>query len=211
MVRTTSDDAGAAGPTGPTGPQGIQGFPGPQGPQGLQGIQGLQGPAGPQGIQGVEGDTGDTGPKGDTGPTGATGPTGVIPGQNALNAGDDSFDFGSLTIIPVALDATFTNFGGNISHTPGNSQIILQPGLYYAAYNFLGRPASSSQGLVSQLYLNALPIPGSFANSAIAGQLSQAIGGAIFSVVNSNSILVLQTNGTAATHQATSIRILQIA
>ncbi|WP_244306131.1 hypothetical protein [Bacillus cereus] len=116
-----------------------------------------------------------------------------------------------ILLISVVLDATFTNFGGNISHTPGNSQIILQPGLYYAAYNFWGRPASSSQGLVSQLYLNALPIPGSFANSAIAGQLSQAIGGAIFSVVNSNSILVLQTNGTAATHQATSIRILQIA
>ncbi|QDZ73832.1 collagen-like repeat preface domain-containing protein [Bacillus cereus] len=42
------------------------------------------GAAGPQGIQGVEGDTGPTGP------------TGIIPGQNALNAGDDSFDFSSI-------------------------------------------------------------------------------------------------------------------
>ncbi|MGH0791192.1 collagen-like repeat preface domain-containing protein [Bacillus cereus] len=194
LVRTTSDDAGAAGPTGPTGPQGIQGFPGPQGPQGLQGIQGLQGPAGPQGpegpegdqgpqgiqglqgpqgpqgIQGVDGDNGATGPTGPTGPTGATGSNVTSNAAYFFNPNDQVVSPGSIvtyTGSDSSPNSNITESSGSIS-LPANGTFLVNVSIAPAFIDF-------NALLNYQLFLNGNPLAMATSGRAATGSYNPVV------------------------------------
>ena len=164
---------GSIGPTGPQGPQGIQGPTGPQGPIGLTGATGLTGetgPTGPQGIQGpigltgeigptgpigpqgIQGPTGPTGPQGIEGPTGPTGPTGpsatvTVANLSQLEETSGDIIFATSTIVPT---------DGNISYTPGSTEVSLLPGTYLVSYSANATSTTAADTPEASIFVNGV-------------------------------------------------------
>lgn len=220
----------AQGPVGPTGPQGPQGPAGPPGPTGLTGPIGPQGPRGPTGGTGPTGPGGITGPTGPTGlATGiqAVSNAFVLNGSTGASVANNTpVTFDTILQFPPNGPINWVGSAAGSTSSNGRSQATLVPGYYEVIYGFSrfasgkssgegGTPVSFTTSGTLELQLTAVFINGtqitevtdfkevhSTSNDGKMGKSITVMNTAIFQVVATTNLTLVNTNGASVTYNS---------